>query len=269
MNEPTKFKEIADVRYTNFKTLNNPYASDPTVASITRGTAYSFSDYTETNETLVVSTTKAVPVVIDRADLAQSDFITQMGLADRQATLLNEQVETALYANHAVFTNVGVGDITGGTVADTTQISVTINNVDDINVNVLRLIGAGKGDVYLGQNGGFIVWRYADFMLLRQLAFANGYLTADAALRGGVPSLGGFEYMGLTHYASTLLAANHVMAGVKKLHSIGILKDTYGQIVVDEKDPNLVSGISVVSRIDYGVKLWTPVVGLVYDINVA
>lgn len=268
--EPNKFRDIADVRLTNIKTLNNPYASDPAVVTpANRDTAYTFSNFTETNETLVVNQYSLVPVFIDEADLAQSDFLTQMGLADRQAQQLNETVENALYGNHANFTNLGVGDITSGSAADTTQITVTVNNIDDIIVNMLRLIGAAKGDVLLGRNGGFIVWRYADFMLLRQLAFANGYMTADSALRGGVPSLGGFDYMGVTHYASTQLTANHVFGGVKRTSTVGLLKDTYGKLKINDQDPGLKSGVGVITRIDYGVKTWTPTVGLQYDINVA
>jgi hypothetical protein len=50
---------------------------------------------------------------------------------------------------------------------------------------------------------------------------------------------------------------------------LGILKDTYGQIMVNEKDPGNVSGVSIVSRVDYKLKVWTKVKPVLFDILVA
>ena len=75
--------------------------------------------------------------------------------------------------------------------------------------------------------------------------------------------------MGFTHYTSNQLTAGHVIAGVKKLYHLGILRTTYGQIMVDEKDPNLQSGISVVSRVDFKGKVWTKVKPLLFNVTVA
>jgi hypothetical protein len=273
LSEPTKWKEICDVRYTDTRVINNPYlATDPTVATLTRGTAYSFSDITETNESLTISTARAVPQIIDRADLAQSDFRSQMQTADWQATLLNEAIEAAVYGNHSNFTDFGAGDISGGAVADTTQINVSATNIDDIIVNIERVIRVAGGETLLERNGGFIVWRPADFTILEQFAMANGYNMADQALRnsaGAGSAYRGFYYMGFWHYTSNQLVANHVHAGVKGVHTLGILRSTFGQIMVDDKDPNLVSGISVVSRVDYGVKVWTKTKPVIFDVNVA
>jgi len=74
--------------------------------------------------------------------------------------------------------------------------------------------------------------------------------------------------MGITHYKSNQLAANHVIAGVKKLYHLGILSSTYGQIVITQ-DPALTSGIGVVSRVDYKGKAWTRVKPILFDINVS
>ncbi len=94
----------------------------------------------------------------------------------------------------------------------------------------------------------------------------NGFVVADAALKKGAQQ--GVEYMGLTHYASNLLTANHVLAGVKKVIHLGILKATYGQIMVDDKDPASTSGVSVVSRVDYQTKVWVNTKPVVIDVNV-
>lgn len=253
------------------RVLNNPYVADPTVQAGTRGSAYSFQDATETNESLTISTYKVLPQFIDRADLAQSTFMSQMEMANRQAVLCNEAIETAVYANHANFTNIGVGDITGGSVADTTQITVSSTNIDDIVRHIRRIIRVAGGETLLSRNGGFIVWRPADLEVLEGFAMANGFNLADQALRNGGmgTAYGGFNYLGLTHYSSNLLAANHVFAGVKNIYTLGILRDTYGQVVVDDKDPNLQSGISVVTRVDYGVKVWNKTAPVLFDVNVA
>ena len=75
--------------------------------------------------------------------------------------------------------------------------------------------------------------------------------------------------MGVTHFSSNLLAANHVIAGVKNVYSLGILRSTFGQIMVDDKDPSQTSGISVVSRVDYKEKVWFKTKPVIYDVNVA
>ena len=266
LDEPTKFKDICRVEYTNVKVFHNPYLTDPTIQSLTRGTPYTMQPITETDESVTINDAYVAASFIDRADLAQASLFRQMELASRQGVLLNEKIETALYADHASFTDFGSGDITGGSVADTTQITVSLTNIDDIITHVIRVFSVANGDGLLERNGGFIVWRPADFQILTQFLMANGYQVADTALKGGVK--GGVEAMGLTHYKSNFLAANHVFAGVKKLYHLGILTDTYGQIVINQ-DPALTSGISVVSRVDFKGKVWTRVKPVLLDINVA
>jgi hypothetical protein len=267
LDEPIFWKDICNVEISNTRVLHNPYFTDPAVQTNQRGTAYTYSTFTETDESVTISTSKIVPVFIDRADLAQSTYTKQMELAKRQGVLLNEAIETAIYANHANMTNFGSGDITGGSVADTTQITVSSTNIDDIIRHIKRVIRVAAGDTLLQRNGGFVVWRPADFELLEGFMMANGFVVADQALRDGARQ--GVNYMGLTHYASNLLSANHVVAGVKKLIHIGILKDTYGQIVVDEKDPASTSGIAVVSRVDFETKVWAKTKPVIFDVNVA
>jgi len=56
---------------------------------------------------------------------------------------------------------------------------------------------------------------------------------------------------------------------VKKVYDLGILRETYGQIVVNDKDPGNISGISVVSRVDFKGKAWTNVIPVLFNIRVA
>ncbi|MAH46245.1 hypothetical protein CMI37_10470 [Candidatus Pacearchaeota archaeon] len=266
LDEPTIWKDICTVDISNKRVVHNPYRTDATVQTGTRETAYTFQDDTITDESVTINTYKILPQVIDRADLAQTDYLDQMQLAARQGTLLSEDIGTAIFADHANMTDFGTSSIGGGGAA-TDQITVSATNIDDIIRGLRRVIRVAEGETMLNRNGGFIVWRAADLEILEAFMQANGFSTADTALTGG--SRQAMNYMGFTHYSSELLAANHLMAGVKKAPWIGIVRDTFGQIMVDDKDPNLVSGVSVVSRVDYKEKIWTNVKPVIFDINVA
>lgn len=275
LDKPTTWKDVCDVRYSNSYTINIAYMSTEFVAQTgTRGTAYGVSDFTLTNEQLDISTYKIVPVFVDEADFAQCSYIDQMDIADRQGKLLNDQVETAVLADHAAWTNVGdsSGTITSGV---TTAITVTATNIDDIVRGIRRIVTVANGSDLMSRNGLFFVWRPADFEALEQFAQANGYNLADAALKNGIDR--GYYLMGAYHYVSNSHASGgHVFAGVRKIHKVGILRQTYGKLKVNEDPPAVagatagaVSGKSLVTRIDFGVKTPTGHATILYDINVA
>lgn len=264
LNKPSNWKEVADVIYSDTYIFNLPYMSTEYSATTgTRGTAYTFSDFALTNDTLTVSTKKMVPVFIDRADMAQIQYNNQMETATRQGALLSDTVETSMLADHANWTNVGNTGIVSG---DTTQITVSATNIDDIVRGVRRIITVANGEEMANRNGIFFVWRPADFEALEQFAQANGFNLADAALKSGIDK--GYHLLGADHYVSNSHTANHVMAGVKKVFKIGILRSTWGQIVTTT-DPNLQSGFGIIARADYGVLTPAGHSSLVYDINVA
>lgn len=266
LDENNKWKEIAKVEYTDTKVLHNPYLTDATVQTGTRGSAYTHQDVTQTDETVTIDTFRILPQLIDRADLAQSQYSTQMELATRQGILLNEAIETALYAEHAQYTNFDNASIGGGA----GNITVSVSNVDDIIRGIKREIREADGENLMMRNGAFIVWRPADFEMLEAYVQANGFSTADGALKDGTNQ--GFTYMGVEHYSSNKLAAGHLFGGVKKAVHIGICKSTYGQIVIDQEPATAagaVSGIGVISRVDFKVKAWFKVVPVLFDILVA
>lgn len=263
LSEQVKWKDICKVEYTDSKVLHNPYLTDATVQTGYRGTAYTMQQVVETDEYVTIDGFKILPQFIDRADLAQSRYSRQMELADSQGVLLNEAIESAVYADYGsltTFDNASIGGSAG-------NITVAATNIDDIIRGVKREIREAKGEALLERNGGFIVWRPADFEILEAYMQANGFVTADKALSGGMQQ--GVQYMGLTHYSSNLLTAGHLVAGVKKVYHLGICKSTYGQIMVNEKDPGNISGISVVSRVDYKGKVWTKVLPVLFNITVA
>jgi len=272
LDEPNKYEDICEVIYTKDYTITNPYGTDPTVQTITRNCAYDNNQIVITTSTVSVTGVALIAEVIDRADLAQSRYVDLMGRARRQAVLLKEALESAVYGDHSArTTEIGLADLTTLESGDATTITVSGTNIDDIIRTVYGTILVKGGAGLLERNGGFFVWRPSDFMYLLAFMQANGFAVADTALRGqqGNPSLGGVEYMGFTHYTSNLLTANHVIAGVKKAYKLYILPDTYGQIMINDKDPGQVSGVSVVSRVDFIEKLWNKVLTVVYDVNVA
>lgn len=263
LSEMVKWKDFMRVEITNTKVLHNPYRTDAIVDTLTRYTAYTPAAVALTDESVSIDAAYVIPEIIDRADLAQSNYLRQMEIADNQGVQLNEKIEEYIYSQHALvtdFDNASIGGAAG-------NITVSASNIDDIIRGIKREISEAKGDTLFERNGGFIVWRPADFEILEAFMQANGFSTADAALKGGAK--GGVEYMGMTHYKSNLLTSGHLLAGVKKVYHLGILKDTYGAIMVNEKDPGNVSGISVVSRLDLKVKAWNKTKPVLFDVLVA
>lgn len=263
LDESTKWKDICRVEYTNKYILHNPYLTDATIQSYTRSCPYTMQAITVTDDDVTINTTKIIPQYIDRADLAQNGFLRQMEIAERQGVLVNEALESAVYGAYASMTEFDNTQIGGG--AGTITVSAT--NIDDIIRGVKREIREAGGEALLERNGGFIVWRPADLEILEGFMQANGFATADRGLEKGVVQ--GIQYMGLTHYSSNLLTSGYLVAGVKKCIHLGILTDTYGQIVVNDKDPGEHSGISVVTRVDYKVKIWAVTKPVIFDITVA
>lgn len=266
LSENNKWKEICKVEYTDTKVLHNPYTTDATVQTGTRGSAYTHQAIVLTDETVDITTFKILPQLIDRADLAQQTYVKQMDLADSQGVLLNEAIETGMYAEHAQWTNFDNASI-GGAAGN---IVVSESNIDDVIRGMKREIREANGENLMERNGAFIVWRPADFEKLEAYAQAQGYNTADGYLKNGTSQ--GFTYMGVSHFSSNKLASGHLFGGVKKLFHLGICRSTYGQVVVDSEPATsggAVSGIAVVMRVDYKFKAWAKIVPVLFDILVA
>ena len=266
LSENNKWKEVCHVEYTDDRVLHNPYITDPTVQDGTRGSAYTHQDITLTDDSVTISDFKILPQLIDRADLAQQTFVKQMELAARQAVLLNERIETAMLAEHAQWTNFDNASI-GGAAGN---ITVSEANIDDIIRGMKREIREANGESLMEEKGMFIIWRAADFEKLEAYAQAQGFNTSDDALKNGIKQ--GFKYMDVEHYSSNKHTAGHVFGGVKKVFHCGIVKSTYGQVVIDQEpatSSGAVSGIAVVMRVDYKFKAWNKTVPVLFDILVA
>jgi len=275
LDHPTTWKEMCDVQVNDSRVWSTSYMSTtPSVQSVTRGTAATLQDFAETAETMTISTGRDVPIYVDWADSAQSEWTKHAEIFDRIGALLNEYIESAVLARHASWTNFGTLDIGGGGTS-TSAITVTASNIDDIIRGTKRKIREANGQTMWNMKGAGFVWRPADFEYLEAFVQANGFATADQALKEG--TVEGLRYLGVDHYWSTEHTAGHVFAGVKKIETLGILRRTFGRAFVidfpagpsDGNATNFLSGQSLYSRVDIGHITPTAHKTLVFDINVA
>jgi len=266
LSENNKWKEVCKVTYTDSNTLHNPYLTDATVATGTRGTGYTSVAVATTDDTVVINTYEYSAMHIDRADLAQKTFTDWMEIADNMAIKLNESIETAMLAAHAQWTNFDNASI-GGAAGN---ITVSESNIDDIIAGIAREIREANGEAKMERDGAFIIWRAADFEKVQKYAAAQGFSTADDVLKNGIKQ--GFTYMGFEHYSSNKHAAGHLFAGVKKAFHLGIVKSTYG-LMTEVMNPVVggaqISGIGLESRVDYKFKAWNNVAPVLFDVLVA
>ena len=121
----------------------------------------------------------------------------------------------------------------------------------------------------MARNGVFATLSPASFEFVEAFAQANGFASADEALKNGLaPQV---KYLGLTWYVSNDNTADHAMAGVRKIQHLGILKGTFGKM---HKFPGIAgtsggiqSGIAYHTRCDIGHLTPTDHAALVYDVN--
>lgn len=269
LNAPMVWKEICNVKYTDIGILRNPYLTDATVSTGTRGTGYTSVASATTDDTVSITDYIYSAQHIDDADLAQKSFSDFMEIADNMGTMLNEKIETNMLLEHAQWTN--LGDVGGGVLGSgTTAITISLGNIKQIIANVKTQIRTAGGAELLARNGGFIQWREADYEKVEMLATSEGFNTADDALKNGIKQ--GFKYMGLEHYSTSKNVAGHVFAGVKKTFVVGIVKSTYGRmktVVNPVVSGAQISGVGLESRVDLKFKAWTKMVPVLFDINVA
>ena len=268
LDHPTTWKEMCDVIYSDANIIRSSYMSTtPSVQTVTRGTGHSMQTFAETSNTLTIETSRDLGLFVDWADLAQSPWTKPAELFDRIGALLNEFIESSVLGQHASWTDFDNASL-GGSAGN---ITISATNIDDIIRGVKREIREANGQMQMNQNGVGYVWRTADFELLEGFIQANGFTTADQALKEG--TVEGLRYMGSDHYFSNDHTANHVFAGVKKIQRLGILRGTYGKahtIEFPAGDTNAyLSGVSYYSRVDIGHLTPTAHAGLVFDVNVA
>jgi len=266
LSAPTVWKEVLNVKYTNSGILRNPYLTDATVGTGTRGTGYTSTAVATTDETVSVTDYVYSAEHIDDADMAQKTFSDWMEIADNMGTMLNEKVETMMLLEHAQWTNFDNANI-GGAAGN---ITVSISNIKNIIAAMKTAIRTAGGKAVAERDGLFIQWREADFELVELLAASEGFNTADDALKNGIKQ--GFRYLGVEHYSTSKNVSGHVFGGVKKSMTVGIVKSTYGKmktIINPVVGGAQISGIGLESRVDLKFKAWNKRVPVIFDILVA
>lgn len=260
------WKEILKVKFTNSGTLQNPYLTDATQATGTRGTGYTSVAVATVDDTVAITAYVYSAQHIDDADLAQKTFSDFMEIGDNMGVVLNEGMETAMLLEHAQWTNFDNASI-GGAAGN---ITVALSNIKNIIATMKETIRTAGGTDMAARNGMFIQWREADFTLVELLASSEGFNTADDALKNGIKQ--GFSYLGVEHYSTSKNVSGHVFGGVKKAFMVGIVKSTYGkmkEIVNPVVSGAQISGIGLESRIDRAFKAWVKMKPVLFDILVA
>lgn len=220
---------------------------------------------------MTISTERDLGVYVDLGDLAQSPWTTRNEIYNRIAALLDEFIETNLYAQHASWTDFGTLSI-GGAGTDTSLITVSETNIDNIARALKRRVRKNNGWKQLQQYGLFVSGRPEDIESVEAFGQTNGFTSADEFLKNGFsPQV---KYLDVHwYYNESEQTANHLFAGVRKMHRIGLLDAVYG-VTHDIMLPagstnNNLSGKGFYSRIGLGHLTPNTVVGLAYDLNVA
>lgn len=271
LSAPTTWKDVLNVIYSDSRTVVNAYMStEPDTQTGTRGSAYGYSDFAITAETLTIDQYAIIPMLVDEADRNQQDYVSQMKIAEFQGDKINEKLETLMMAQYGSWKDFGVTDLANTGDDDTTAITVSAANIDDIIRAIKRKLYENNGVDLAVKNGLFIVWRASDFELLEAFVQANGFTEADISLKNGIPVQKAFRYMGVDHYLSNshnTTTNPHVFAGIKRLGDLGILRGTYGKAKFLE-DPGNISGLGIVSRLDHGFDWPAQYAEFFMDVNV-
>lgn len=196
------------------QSVTRPYVGRFYEQDYTRGSDLTIPDYTETNETLTVQTSKAAPFAIDDLDAMQSNFRLLNEYSGKAMRALNKSIDAAFLGevvDHAT-TTIDAGDV-GGVAGS--PIDLDTSNVTAVFAASLRALGnlnveiTGKrdprpniGNMKPGGSGGYaVVNPWFNETLGTALA---GRETAD----GDQKSKTGYvrTYMSFDNYLSTNLA---------------------------------------------------------------
>ena len=257
---------ISNTRVINSQSIST--AGDwAAVATLTRGTAFDPTDVAEVADSLTISTGRHVTTYFDFGDLAQSPWTTEREINQRAGERLGEFIETDVLAQHASWRNIGGATVWTDNVS--TALAVTASNIDELSRILRRVVREQNGASLMARNGIGAVLSPASFEFVEAFAQANGFASADEALKNGLaPQV---KYLGVTWYVSNSNAADHAFAGVRKIQRLGILQGTFGRM---HKFPGIAgtsggiqSGIAFHSRVDIGHLTPTDHAALVYDIN--
>jgi len=173
---PTCWMDILNVKYSDVRTIVNSYMStEPSVVTGTRETAYTYGSFVLTADTWTISTKKIIPIFIDEADRYQQSYVDQMTIAAFQGKKISEKIESLFLGQYGetYITDFGLTDLSNTGDDDTTPITVSASNIDDIIRAVKRKLYANNGVDLAVSNGIYFVWRATDFEMLEAFVQAG------------------------------------------------------------------------------------------------
>ncbi len=270
LEENTLWKEVAEVTYTSDKTVHFPYRDLPSASSYTRGAQYTPSVPVSTDDTMVIDDGEIVSEFMDKADLAQNGYVNEVEMAQAQAIVINEIMETTMTGTH---TQAGLslddGDF-GGTATNPLQVTGGASgNIGTVFQKARTLIASQRGGLqYMNRFGMEAILDPQNYEYAVSYAQKNGFMFADEALGSGeVPVINGFRVRESNLLDNTTDSGTvHALFGVKKMIHLGVLNTTFGDVDVIE-NPDRRSGIDVISRVDRKGKIWNNMQNFVIDVE--
>ena len=272
LERPQNWREMCKVTMSNTRVITSQSISTAgdwaATTGLTRGTAFDPTDIAEVADTLTISTGHHVTTYFDFGDLAQSPWTTEKEIFGRAGERIGERIEIEVLSQHASWRNLGGS---AGVWTDNTDVvlAVSASNIDDLARLIRRVIREQNGASLMARNGVGAVLSPASFEFVEAFAQANGFASADDALKNGLaPQV---KYLGVTWYVSNDNVADHAFAGVRKIQRLGLLTGTFGRM---HKFPGIAgtsggiqSGIAYHTRVDLGHLTPTDHALLTYDIR--
>ena len=180
------FEERSNLR--NGDTIHRPRYSDVTVASYTKGTAFTVQDVTATDETLVVNQSKVVPVFVDRDDEVQNKYSAANEYTRRMSYALAEDIDSAFFREVAN-ANLTLDD---GDLGGTAGVPATLTAATALNVFSTAYAKLSSNNVE-SDRAWALVLDPIHISQIQQSSIANGFNVSDSMLRNGFVSA---DYLG-------------------------------------------------------------------------
>ena len=269
---PQNWREMCAVEMSNTRVITSQSISTTgdwaAVGTLTRGTAFDPTDVAQSADSLTISTGRHCTTYFDFGDLAQSPWTNEREIFQRASERLGEFIESDVLAQHASWRNLGGA---AGAWTDNTDVTLaaSASNIDELARLLRRVVREQNGASLMARNGIGAVLSPASFEFVEAFAQANGFASADEALKNGLaPQV---KYLGVTWYVSNSNVADHAFAAVRKIQRLGILTGTFGRM---HKFPGIAgtsggiqSGIAFHSRVDIGHLTPTDHALLTFDVR--
>lgn len=104
-------------------TVNKPYINKPLVQTYTPGSDFSVTDYSGTNEQLLIDTVEVSPIYIDKVDEVLSNYSIRSDYTNEIIQTLAVRLDAKVFSEYDNFTH----DVDNGNIGGTAGTSISIN----------------------------------------------------------------------------------------------------------------------------------------------